>query len=157
MSDEEARIARLREWLRRVELAEFERVTAGTQTAAWDGPDPLGGCAPPGQCHPAYAGKAWIREWVNGSGPYADRNDVLIPVFPTAVWESAQDVVEAIEVPLPLRMTRRRARGRAPYVGCPFVYMWQVGVDSLGRQVAGDSSIKYLPFEPHDCDGGCWA
>lgn len=38
-----------------------------------------------------------------------------------------------------------KAYGVAPYVGHPFVYMWKVATDELGRSIAGRSWIQYLP------------
>lgn len=46
-----------------------------------------------------------------------------------------------------LVLTRERCAGPAPYVGQPFVYVWPVGVDNLGRCIAGEAQIVYTdPF-----------
>lgn len=45
-------------------------------------------------------------------------------------------------------LRKEKAAGLAPYVGDPFVYIWYVATDELGRSVAGDAKIRYLdrPF-----------
>jgi hypothetical protein len=44
---------------------------------------------------------------------------------------------------VPMTLIRCMAWGPAPYVGRPFVYVWQFATDELGRAVAGDSYIFY--------------
>lgn len=58
------------------------------------------------------------------------------------VWDDAG------ERPTPRTMTIFRAAGLAPYVGRPFVYMWDVATTDDGRWVAGPSRIEYLPDPP---------
>jgi hypothetical protein len=88
--------------------------------------------APPGSVHPAYAAHAtsllnWLDELTS------DHVEVAFPTSPT--WSPDPDLYP----PETKRqvLTRRKAYGLAPYVGRPFVYVWPVAVDSLGRQVAG--------------------
>lgn len=99
--------------------------------------------APPGEWDPYYNGEEWLREWLRESG----RPDIRIPVMPTMRWTAAPELFSA-EPPAVLTMTKRKAYGPAPYVGRPFVYVWHVGVDNLGRQIAGESQIVYTDPEP---------
>lgn len=50
----------------------------------------------------------------------------------------------ASEPDLPMHtLTKEKAAGLAPYVGDPFMYVWYVATDELGRSVAGDAHIQY--------------
>lgn len=116
--------------------------------------DPLNGCAPPLEWHPWYRDKTQLIDWLNERGPLANRHAIMIPIVPTvAATYSADDDTTAV-VARPILIERRRAWGAAPYVGCPFVYEWNVGEDTLGRQIAGESRIRYL-FGQHVLDRQC--
>lgn len=99
---------------------------------------------PPLEWHPAYRGTLWLLDWLNGGGPFASMDEVLVPVYrPGLRAIMLSDPAE----PNPIiyhRMTRHKAAGPAPYVGDPFVYVWMVGVDELGRTIASDSWRKRL-------------
>ena len=98
---------------------------------------------PPLEWHPWYRDKTWLLDWVEGrSGP---RDHIRIPV-PQRLAAGFVEVDETYPTMPNLReviMTRRKAWGPAPYVGRPFGYAWWVGVDNLGRQIAGESRIVY--------------
>lgn len=99
---------------------------------------------PPLEWHPAYRGKTWLLDWLEQTGPYADLYTIKLPVmrplkFTTAVEPEPDTIVDHV-----ITMTRHKATGLAPYVGRPFVYLWYVGVDNLGRAIASDSHIAYL-------------
>jgi hypothetical protein len=133
----------------------YQRILARLEQAAFD--DAIGGvadpavpstaCAAPRQRHPWYAGMAWIVEWLNREGQYADRDDVMVPVSPSATaW--LRDFISdpPVLAPMPsLHITRRQVVAPCPYVGEPVAYLWHVGVDNLGRQVAGDAILVPQP------------
>jgi hypothetical protein len=56
------------------------------------------------------------------------------------------------------QLRKERCAGSAPYVGRPFVYTWTVATDDMGRAIATDAKIVYLPPSyyhpswPDDCD-----
>lgn len=85
-------------------------------------------------CHPWYEDKAWSRSWLEGD----DQHALRIPEPSTAAGILGGD---ASAIPDDLLLTKRRAWGPAPYVGQAFHYEWPVAVDSLGRQIAGDTRI----------------
>jgi hypothetical protein len=99
----------------------------------------------PGDCHPAYADKPFIRDWLNG--PNKPRDYILVPILRSA-FASYDVPTEPIALsPRTMMLMRKRCAGPAPYVGDPFCYEWEVAVDDLGRVVAGDARIQYLsPF-----------
>lgn len=108
----------------------------------------VNGAATPGEVHPWYASSGaltMVRYWLEHSDTLFTRVLVL-PSVP-ATWDPQ---TESIDVHVhEVALTRRQAWGRAPYVGCPFVYTWQVAVDSHGRQVAErESHIAYTCY--------CW-
>lgn len=102
---------------------------------------------PPGECHPAYQDMmSWLRDWLNGSPRYPpDR--VQVPFTQrlnlTLTGSSAHEPAISTHI-----LIKEKAAGLAPYVGDPFVYIWYVATDELGRSVAGDAKIRYLdrPF-----------
>jgi hypothetical protein len=101
----------------------------------------------PGECHPAYANMPWLRDWVNGLTGYP-RDRVMIPAPRLSVAPFGKDSQKPIEsMPAPLMMTRKRCARPAPYVGRPFCYTWEFGVDNLGRAVAGDAKMQYTGYE----------
>ncbi|HEY6793281.1 MAG TPA: hypothetical protein VI248_01220 [Kineosporiaceae bacterium] len=135
-------------------LAKLER-RAFDETIQGGG-DPLvpsTACAAPGQRHPWYAGKRWIVEWLNHHGPYAERDHIPVPVLPVVTADYYDPEAPLLDVSLPgeVLLTRRKAVAPCPYVGEPVAYMWHVGADDLGRQVAGDS---WLAPEPPDMRWG---
>lgn len=97
---------------------------------------------PPGACHPAYREMTWLRDWLNGTVlPGQQRVDVprvprLNPTL-TGHWDVEPQISRHT-------LHKKKAAGLAPYVGDPFVYVWYVGTDELGRSVAGDAMIRYL-------------
>lgn len=94
---------------------------------------------PPDTCHPAYAGREDLRDWLL-HGPY---RDIKIPAA-RSLRAFDDDPLEPVTESIIIRtMTRRKAWGYAPYVGRPFVYVWPVGVDDLGRHISGPSAIVY--------------
>lgn len=102
----------------------------------------INGVAAPDTCHPAYAGRyPWLRDWLNEP----DGRDHLVIMFPrpVRVWTEADADVTTVPEPPRHMLTRRKARGPAPYVGRPYVYQWRVAVDGLGRQVAGSVEIQW--------------
>lgn len=102
---------------------------------------------PPLDCHPAYADKPWVRDWVSGKQPQYNTYQLHVPIRQSPRLEYVEADPSRPEVINRLTMQRHKAFGAAPYVGDPFVYVWWVGVDNLGRHVCSDSAIHYLPFE----------
>lgn len=102
---------------------------------------------PPGACHPAYRDMTWLRDWLNGTPGYpSDRVQVSFVqrrLSPTLTGNWAHEPAISTHT-----LTKEKAAGLAPYVGDPFVYIWYVATDELGRSVAGDAKIRYLdrPF-----------
>lgn len=95
--------------------------------------------------HPAYAD---VAEAIRAD--LSPRRVVTVAEFtgppPVAEWHADGDS-QPVQ-PLSTRMrtlTVQKACGTAPYVGKPFIYIWLVAADELGRWVAGPSSIAYLP------------
>lgn len=95
----------------------------------------------PLEWHPAYLDKPWLMDWL-------DRDDksfsIQIPIYNRrgilAYWDSDPlTLTPRIET-----LTKRKVGALAPYVGRPFIYVWFVATDSLGRSIAGESWIEYL-------------
>jgi hypothetical protein len=69
----------------------------------------------------------------------------------TAVFRTEGDIDPIILNPVTKRtLERRKCQGPAPYVGRPFAYRWDVLVDDLGRWIAGDLEIHYIPQRPDE-------
>jgi hypothetical protein len=105
----------------------------------------------PGECHPAYLLMPWLKEWLDGKGPYASRQVVLVakPARPQTFIAPEAQSVQAVGLEY-YTLYRQRCGGPAPYVGRPFVYEWFIAVDELGRALAGRARIVYLPPDPAD-------
>lgn len=101
--------------------------------------------AQPLEWHPAYDGNPWLLDWLNDRGPFAGRDTIKVarPMsrrFPLI----RSDALHPVDpIPEPFVLTRRRAWGRAPYVGEPFHYEWWVGEDQLRRRIAGETQIVH--------------
>ena len=102
----------------------------------------------PLEWHPAYADKTNLIDWLNEVGPYGKMWDIRLAIAPRF------NLASYTEIDLPSRtapsfktiiLHRQRCWGPAPYVGKPFVYMWNAAVDELGRGIAGESHIEYIP------------
>lgn len=91
--------------------------------------------------HPAYRDKPWLMDWLTGT-----EHEVRIPVNkPLRV----HDFDDAAEVSRPadatvLLLTKHRAAAPAPWTHRPYQYAWPVGVDQMGRAIAGDSTPHLL-------------
>lgn len=102
----------------------------------------------PGETHPAYERhRAAIARWLDTPRhPYGEVMRVAFPRVSRAVWEPEPTATGL--APLARTLTRRKAFGPAPYVGRPFVYLWYVGEDDLGRMVAGETTwLRYVEGE----------
>ena len=101
----------------------------------------------PLEWHPFYRDKTWLLDWLERRGPYGKLHDIRIPIVrrvrPADIESPTQDATMNV-----LIMSRHRCVGPAPYVGRPFVYTWNVGVDNLGRCIAGESRIVYTEPTP---------
>jgi hypothetical protein len=94
---------------------------------------------PPGSAHPDFADQPYLRAWIDD--PHGRNSATFVDPIP-AIW------VRDSEIAAPARnlayvLDRCRVVGPAPYVGRPFVYLWDVAVDRLGRWIAGPSYIVY--------------
>jgi len=95
----------------------------------------------PGSSHPFFKGDSHqftLFEWVNGRGSLADHDRIL---FPVRTKVSMREIIEPDPVAkMPQIRTMRRVwmAGPAPWTGRPFVYIWPVGVDDLGRTITGE-------------------
>jgi hypothetical protein len=95
---------------------------------------------PPGECHPAYRDYPWLRDWLNGAA-FPGQHHLRIPVMPRL---GAMMPYRLNEPSVRERvLTKEKAAGLAPYVGDPFMYVWYVATDELGRSVSGDAQIHY--------------
>lgn len=99
---------------------------------------------PPLEWHPAYRDKTWLLDWLNGTGRFAHLHTIRVPITPQIRIEVRDPDPFTIEEIRFHTLVRKRAFGQAPYVGRPFIYVWRVGVDELGRSIASDSRIVYL-------------
>jgi hypothetical protein len=135
------------ERLRQAESHLLRRATEALEGSLANTHTPQAACPSPLDWHPAYADKTGLVDWLNGVGPYGDRYDILLPKpQPLRLFATQIDSIEEVSVaPRVTRLTKQRCWGPAPYVGKPFVYTWFAAVDELGRAIAGESTIQYLP------------
>lgn len=102
----------------------------------------------PGTCHPAYARhEDMIRRWLHGELDYGFRDEFRIPKLPRIKpnWAAEGEDKPLTSVPLEtLDLRRQRCTAPAPYVGEPYVLLWDVAVDQYGRTVAGLTYYKHL-------------
>lgn len=78
----------------------------------------------------------WLRRWMQ------ERLDpAIVPI--TAPTHYSGD--ESAFGPEPERrvLTIKRAIGKAPYVGRPFVYEWRIAIDDDGHYVTGEAEQRY--------------
>jgi hypothetical protein len=95
--------------------------------------------APPEEWHPFYEQhRGSVDFWLNSARKW---QDYLVPITPRIRWE--EDYARRLTVDV-LRLTKHKAWAPAPYVGCPFGYLWPVAVDELGRQIAGRALLAYM-------------
>jgi len=101
----------------------------------------------PLEWHPAYADKTYLLDWLNGAGKYAQTWDIQMVVAPRFNLASYTETGPSVTAPsFKTRVLhRQKCWGPAPYVGDPFVYIWFAAVDELGRGIAGESHIEYIP------------
>lgn len=101
-------------------------------------------CPMPNEVHPAYSDKAqWIRDWLDGKYPSFDQHTLRLSVPRRAAFMAEAAYPISADLPRVATMTRKHCAGPAPYVGRPFIYVWDVAVDGYGRAVAADSRIEY--------------
>lgn len=96
----------------------------------------------PGECHPAYQDYPWLRDWLNGAPGYSDSYRMKIAMVPRLSLDPIGGSASELDLPMHI-LTKEKAAGLAPYVGDPFMYVWYVATDELGRSVAGDAHIRY--------------
>lgn len=107
--------------------------------------------AMPLEWHPYYRNRTHLLDWLEGNDRSLPDDTIRIPIvsrriyFSPEIEQSAMDMMPSYKV---LTLTKHKAVGWAPYVGRPFVYVWYVGVDNLGRQIAGDLHILYMDGLP---------
>lgn len=103
-------------------------------------------CPMPLDWHPAYADKTFLYDWLmeEGGRDYVEVAYVKEPL--TASFLSEEPAPMSVSFGRH-RLMKRECMGRAPYVGRPFHYRWRVGVDELGRAIAGDSVRWYDPSD----------
>jgi len=110
-------------------------------------------CPMPLEWHPAYADKTSLIDWLNEVGTYAKMWDIELVIAPRSTLASYTETGPP-SITAPSFKTRvlhrQRCWGGAPYVGKPFVYMWNAAVDELGRGIAGESHIEYIPATRRD-------
>lgn len=91
---------------------------------------------PPLEWHPAYRdhahGPLW--DWLNESQTPVSWRVPLLREIET----------EDLEAPV-VTLTKQKCWALAPYVGDPYVYVWRVATDTLGRSIASEAHIHHLP------------
>ena len=109
-------------------------------------------CPMPLEWHPAYADKTHLVDWLNEVGPYGKMWDIRLSVITSKLTAVAKDDASDITTDITTDrgwryrvLHRQRCWGAAPYVGEPFVYMWNAAIDEVGRAIAGESHIEYIP------------
>jgi len=127
-----------------VKTTEMEPVLAATQP-----------CGPeiPGSCHPFYLPRReFIVNWLQWrpeirTGTYYD---LFLPVLRVPKFYSSPPADIPYDRPRYTRLTRLTpAYGRAPYVGEPYFYTWDVAEDALGRTVT--SEARQEPGDVRPC------
>lgn len=116
---------------------------ASPATAAKDAPPA------PLTIHPYYRrdDRMWLVDWLNDEAhPFGNYVRLPMPAPAALIW--APDEAWAPTEQKCLLLTRQRAYGFAPYVGRPFVYVWNAASDQHGRWVAGERRIAYLDGQP---------
>jgi hypothetical protein len=83
----------------------------------------------PGRAHPAVERHAAVVRTLMTSGLL----HILMPRPGQAAW-SPDPELSVLFAP-DLVFTVHRVWAEAPYTGCPFVYVWKVALDNLGRAV----------------------
>ena len=97
---------------------------------------------PPGECHPAYQDYPWLRDWLNGAA-FPRQTRMQIPVMPRLSAELPYRLATNEPSVRVHTLIKEKSAGLAPYVGDPFMYVWYVATDELGRSVSGDAQIHY--------------
>lgn len=99
------------------------------------------GVPAPLEWHPAYRDHTELLDWLEGRTGHCE---VVFTNIARAL-HATDDPGVMDQVPRRRILTRRKAWGPAPYVGEPFVYVWYCAVDELGRGIAGDARVVYIP------------
>lgn len=100
----------------------------------------------PLEWHPAYRDRTWLLDWLEGRHGLTN-HQIVLPIKPAPTIASYLDNPDGLGNGTVI-LTRHWAMGWAPYVGRPFVYMWFVAFDNLGRSIAGESRIVYTDGAP---------
>lgn len=137
MSDDDPRIERVQEWLRRANAEHERQVLASAEAAdafAWS-PAPM-------TAHPS------LERSADGVRAFMDIGRITVDV---AIAPSIKAMVELDPDPigcLPKIETLhvQTASGPAPYTWPPYQYTWQVAVGEGQRYVAGEATVEYEPF-----------
>lgn len=111
---------------------------------------PMGGQKPPapGSWHPAYSDMPWLADWLADDKKYDAH--IPIPSAPRAFFHRGDGPgPTAIPRIRTMRMVKHPAAAPAPWTDWPFDYRWVVGVDELGRMIAGPACPRqWLNYEP---------
>lgn len=112
--------------------------------------------APPAplEWHPAYREHTDLIDWLEGRGPYAEKNMMVVPVpirVETLATGPSGDfyLAETIEI---MAVHKIMCVGLAPYTGPPAYYWWEAAYDNAGRWIAGDAHLRLFPagLDPRD-------
>jgi hypothetical protein len=90
----------------------------------------------PREWHPFYSDDPDLLDWLEDSG----NTEVIFAADPAGWLEESPTG----DKPRRLILTKRKAWAPAPYVGRPFVYVWNCAVDDVGRWIAGEARIQYV-------------
>lgn len=128
-------------------IAEAEQSLATTPTSRADEGKPPA----PLEFHPFYCRyKDTLLDWLDGD-LFGGGHTIHLPRpanLSASLFDQSSLDPATFQPPDHLVLTRQRAWGPAPYVGDPFVYVWNCACDQHGRWVAGTQKIKYLPWSP---------
>jgi len=105
-------------------------------------------CPMPLEWHPAYVDKTYLIDWLDGVGRMGKMWDIQMMIAPRFNFASYTETGPPSVTAPPFKtrvLHRQKCWGPAPYVGDPFVYIWFAAVDELGRGIAGESHIEYIP------------
>ena len=102
--------------------------------------------APPLEWHPFYRDHTHLIDWlkpatywpagIDGTGATVYE----VPVIPRVSWDLSRTTDE--DDPRRVMLTKRKAWGAAPWSEAPYVYVWFVATDNLGRSIAGESWVE---------------
>lgn len=143
-NEDEERFERAMEHLKHLEAAHEAKALeelAANQEGEDDGRIAPNGPPRPLFWHPWYRDKTFLIDWLNSNNMWPYR----IPLARRVRYDAGEPIMKNLLHQSVVTLTKQVAAGRAPYVGRPFCYRWCVATDELGRSIASEARIVYLP------------